>query len=792
MLRHILLTIYRHFRRFRSTFLINLIGLSAGLTCTWLIYLWVNDEWQTDRFHQKDGRLFQVMQHQSHSEGTVTTQETPSLLAERLKSVFPEVEYAIVSTPPNWFEKTALSANDQLMKARGIFVGKEFFNVFSYRLIQGDVNQVLAEKRAIAISERTAMRLFNTTQNVIGKTVNWQINQFKQQGIVAGIFEDTPHQSSVQFDFLLPFQAFHDLVPQTAQWSDDGPFHTYLTLREDQEVDQLNLKLAGLIKSNLPNSERRLFLKPYADNYLYGTYENGIQTGGRIEYVRLFSLIALFIVLIACVNFTNLSTAKAVRRMKEVGIRKVLGAERRTLILQYLGEAVLMSVIALFLAVLCTYFLLPQFNAITGKQLSLSWNPHNLLVLLAISLMTGLLAGAYPALYLSGFRPAVILKGNLAFGKIRVSAGERWVRKGLVIFQFSLAIVFIVSVVVVYQQLEYVQTKHLGYDKDHVVYFESEGKVPESMDTFLNELKKLSGVVNASSMVGQVVGGPGVGIPIKGKAGERIIQFRPIQANYGLIETLGIEMSAGRPFSRQFPADNAQIIFNKAAVDALGLQNPVGKVIHFGGREVEVLGITKNFHFQSLHDIVKPLFFQLDALTGTVLVKIEAGKEKETLSRLRTFYQAYNPGFTFDYQFLDADHQAQYVAEQRVSLLSRYFAGLAVLISCLGLFGLVAFTTERRRKEIGVRKVLGASEWRIASLLSAEFAWLVLISILIAVPISYFMTAHWLESFAYRIELSPWYFIGAGMLALCTALLTVGTQAWKAAKTNPAFCLRED
>jgi ABC-type antimicrobial peptide transport system permease subunit len=787
MLRHSLLMIYRNFLRFKGTFFINLLGLSTGLACTLLIYLWVNDELRVDKFHEKDRQLFQVLENQAHSVGIVTSDGTNSRLAEKLAEEIPEIEYATVSTPPSWFKNVALSFENKRIKAVGLFAGKDYFRVFSYPLIQGDESQVLKDKNGLVISRKLAMKLFNTTQDIVGKTLHWQLDQFEKQGVIVGIVDDIPLSSSVQFDFVLPFEAFRDLVPEMPTWDDSGPFFSYVTLEESADIEQVNTKITNFIKTNSKAPSRVSFLKRYSDNYLYGTYENGIQTGGRIEYVQLFSLIALFILLIACINFMNLSTAKASRRIKEVGIKKAFGADRKILIFQYLGESMLVTMLSLCLALVLVVLWLPQFNAITGKELGLYWSPALFCTLLAITFFTGLLAGSYPAFYLSGFNPIAILKSG-GLGKSSASAGEQWVRKGLVVFQFILTILFVVSVLVVYNQIAYVQTKKLGYDKDHVIYFESEGNVPKSMATFLAEIKKIPGMLNASSMVGNVLGSPSLGIPYKAGGTDAIIQFRPMLANYDLVETLGIEMAAGRAFSKNFGGDSARIILNEAAVKALGLEDPVGKQF----LDKEIIGVVKDFHFQSLHEEVKPLFITLDHQTGTVFVKIEAGKEKEALQRLKQFYAAYNPSFTFDYRFLDADYQMLYAAEQRVSTLSRYFAGLAILISCLGLLGLAAFTAERRRKEIGIRKVLGASEWSLMALLTGEFAKLVLISMLIALPVSYFLARHWLESFAYRIELSPWYFLGATLLAMFTALLTVGTQALKAAKVNPALCLRDE
>lgn len=787
MLRHSLRLIYRNFKRFRSTFFINLMGLSTGLACTLLIFLWVNDELHVDKFHEKDRRLFQVMEHLSHTGGMTTSAETPELLAETLAEEMQEIEYAAVSTPPAWFPRIALSIDGKTIKAAGNFVGKDYFNIFSYELIQGNKNQVLQDQNAIVLSEQLALRLFHTTENILGKTVVWQFDNLKKTTLISGVFKETPVNSSVQFDFLLSFEAFKEIMGISKTLASNGPFLTYLTVKEGTEMGRLNGKINRLLESRFEGSSRHLFLKPFSENYLYGKYENGVQTGGRIEYVKLFSLIALFILVIACVNFMNLSTAKASSRIKEVGIKKALGAGRLLLIFQYLGESMLMTCLSLLTALLLVVVLLPSFNQITGKQLTLVFNAHLLLTLSGITLLTGLLSGSYPALYLSGFKPVTVLKGNIA-----TSPGELWARKGLVIFQFTLSVIFIASVLVIYQQLAYVQTKNLGYDKDHVIYFESEGKVPKSMATFLAEVKKIPGVVNASSMVGSVQLGPSVGILWKGSGPGATIQFRPVPANYGLIETLGIEMAAGRAFSHHFGADSAKIIFNEAAIKAMGVEDPVGKVIDFGGRKMEILGVVKDFHFQSLHEAVKPLFIRIDQLTGTIVVKVKAGKEKETLRQLQQFYQAYNSGFTFDYRFLDADYQAQYAAEKQVAVLSRYFAGFAVLISCLGLFGLTAFTAERRRKEIGIRKVLGASERSILYLLSSDFTKLVMVAIGIGLPVSYFLIKHWLDNFAYRIALTPWYFVGAGLVTLLVAWLTVGTQAAKAARINPTDCLRDE
>lgn len=785
MLQHNLLLIYRNFKRFKSIFFINLIGLSSGLACALLIYLWVSDELSVDRFHEKDARLYQVRTNYQFTENTNTNFETDGILAEALVEEMPEIEYATVATPVYWFGKFMLSVKNKNIKSVGRYAGKDYFNIFSYNLIQGDKDQVLADKNAIVISRELAMSLFNTI-DVIGKAVEFQ---HEKQFLVSGIFEGTPHNSTDQFDFVLPFKNFQEKHPRFAEWDQRGP-GTYLVLSEGTNIDQFNDKIDRFYQSKIEESNITLSLSRYSDNYLYGNYDNGIQAGGRIDYVKLFSIIAIFILIIACINFMNLSTAKASGRIKEVGIKKAIGADRKTLIFQYIGESMLMTSLSLLMAIIFVELFLPTFNTITAKHIALHLNLNLVLTLLGITLFTGLLAGSYPAFYLSGFNPITVLKG-----KLNASVGELMARKGLVVFQFTISIILMVAVWVVYKQIQFVQAKNIGYDKENVICFDMEGKVKENLETFLQEVKKLQGVVNASSINSRMIGSYGAtsGLDWEGKNSNDIISFEMVQINYDLIETLGIDMVAGRTFSRNFSSDSSKLIFNEAAIEAMGLKNPVGKVIKFWGKEVEILGVAKNFHIESLHEEVKPLLFRLlPGHTTYVMTKIEAGKEREAIEELQDFYKAYNPGFIFDYKFLDENYQALYKAEKRVADLSQLFAGLAILISCLGLFGLAAFSAERRLKEIGIRKILGSSEFGVIYLLSKDFTKMVLVAIVIALPISYLLAKNWLDNFAYKIPLELWYFLGAGFIALFIAWFTVGFHAVKAARVNPAVCLKDE
>jgi predicted permease len=786
MFKHYLLLSYRSFSRFKGSFFINLVGLSTGLACTLLIYLWVNDELHFDKFYEKDSQLYQVLEHRKHAEGLVTFWTTSGPTATSLLEDMPEVEYAATTLGP---QPATLSVGDKNIKAEGKYASKDYFRVFSHPLMGGDSQNILADKNSVVLSESLAKSLFNSTQNSIGKMVAFDHDKVYQ---VSGVYKALPANSSMQFDFVLSFEKYIETNEWARVWGNTAPF-TYLLLKPGTDIGAFNRKIARYVQSKTENNitHRTMFVKRFSENYLYGKYENGVQAGGRIDYVELFSIIALFILVIACINFMNLSTAKASRRLKEVGVKKTIGADRRSLVFQYLAESLLMAFLSMMLSVVMVVLFLPSFNTITGKELSLQLDPTLMLAVLVITVLTGLIAGSYPALYLSGFNPISMLKGQLP-----TSAGEIWVRKGLVVFQFALSIILIVAVLVVYQQMEFVQNRNLGYNQDNLLYINKEGKLGDknTMQTFLEEVKNIPGVVNASSLGHTLTGHNGgtYGLQWEGKDPNDKTEFENVAVNYGVIEMLGIEMAAGRTFSREYGADSAKIIFNESAIAFMNLSDPIGKVIKLWGNDMEIIGVAKDFHFESLHEKVKPLFFRLAPQhTKLLMVKVGAGKEKEVINTLEPLYQAYNPGFTFEYKFLDQDFQALYEAEKRVAILSRFFAGLAILISCLGLFGLAAFTAERRRKEIGIRKVLGSSQMRIVYLLSGEFTRMVLISIIIALPLSYLLLSSWLDSFALKIDLEPWYFIGAGLIALLIAWLTVGVQAVKASRVNPIQTLRE-
>ncbi|PHN06234.1 ABC transporter permease [Flavilitoribacter nigricans] len=782
---HTLKLTLRNFRRHKSSFFINLIGLSTGLACTLLIVLWVNDELSMDKFHAQEDRLYNVMEHQQYAESVMTTNSTPGMLAETLKEEVPEIEYAATIT---WNNTYTLSVGETNIQAKGYHAGSDFFKMFSFELLQGQPESVLRDLNAIVLSRSTAENLFGSATDAVGQSLEINHEEVYQ---VSGIFEDTPNNSSYDFDLILNFEKFKNEEGNSwlRSWDSNGP-STKVILTEGADAAAVEAKIADFVKQRNEDSNVTLFLKPFSESYLYGRYESGKLVGGRIDYVRLFSIIAAFILIIACINFMNLSTARASLRAKEVGVKKAVGAGKASLIWQYLTESTLIAFAAFVVAILLVFLVLPQFNLITDKEISLRFSPEMGLGFLGIMFITGLLAGSYPALYLSSFKPVAVLKGE-----IKTSLGELWARRGLVIFQFTLSVILIVAVSVVYQQIKYVQSKNLGYDKDNLIYFSMNGRVEEQAEAFLAEAGNLPGVASISSIGHDLIGRQNntSGLDWPGKDPETRILFENVRVNYDLLETIDVEMQDGRTFSREFGADTSKIIFNEAAIKVMNLEDPIGQKIRLWGRyDREIIGVVKDFHFQSLHEEVKPLFFVLDEEnTWMVMARLEAGRTQEAIGNLQEFYEAYNPGFAFNFEFSDEQYALQYAAEQRVASLSKYFAGFAILISCLGLFGLAAFTADRKKKEIGIRKVLGASVANIVTLLTRDFTRLVLVAILIGLPVAYYITGQWLNRFAFRIDLTIWYFLLAGSLVLFISWLTVGSQAFRSAHVDPKECLRD-
>jgi putative ABC transport system permease protein len=784
LFRHNLTLSVRNFRKYKTPFVINMVGLSTGLTCVLLIFLWVYDEVQMDQFHSHRNQLYQVLENRQLGDDVVTRSSTSSLTADALVTDFPEVEMAVPTTI-DFIQPSVISINKTGVKAQQLFAGKDFFKMFSFDLIHGDPARVLSDKKNIVVSKSLAVRLFGTFENVMGKIV--QVDHDTEFEIT-GLMDDISSHSSVQFDCVLSYEVFLDGYAYGKIW-DATSSQTHVLLKNGTNVDEFNEKIKNLVRIKTEGrvTHRTPFVQRFSERYLNGEYVEGKLTGGRIEIAVLFSTIGGFILLIACINFMNLSTARALKQIKDIGVRKVIGASRSILISQVLQESILMASMASCLALIATWLLLPQFSTIAGKQLVITLNAPFVLLLIGIALITGVLAGSYPALYLSRFNPAIVLKGRM-----NAFFGEQWARKILVVFQFVVSISLIISVLALYKQIEFIQSNDLGYDKDNILIINSQGELYEKQETFLQELRKIPGVVGASASSHDMAGHRRSTnhFEWQGKDPNDHTDFECISAKYGLIELLGMRMKEGISFPQQ-GENTTKMIFNEAAIKHMGLTDPIGKQVSADGHTWEIIGVVEDFNFDSFREPIKPSFIFVEPFpVGMILAKLEGDTKKETIASIESLYKKFNPGFLFSYRFVDDGFQHLYDTESRISVLARYFAGLAILISCLGLFGLAAFTTERRLKEVGIRKVLGSSNAGIFYLLSGEFSQVVLIAIAIALPFSWYYVSAWLDRFVFRIELQWWYFAASGFAALAIAWLTVALQTYKATRINPADCLR--
>jgi putative ABC transport system permease protein len=785
MFSHNLLQILRNFKRSKSSFFINLFGLTLGMSSALLIYLWIADELRVDNFFENDERIFQVMQNTTGETGIQTMEATPGLLSKTMSAELPEVELAVSVVPPSFnVSKGTISVGDNRIKSSGQYVSADFLNIFSYTLLAGNRAQALSDKKNIVISDRLAIKLFKSISGAVGQTIEWNSQEIKALCIVSGVVQSPPSNATNQFDFLLKFELFEEGNPSDS-WGNNSPY-TYVLLRKSISEKQLNAKITDFIKLHDANSNATLFIQRYSDRYLHGQYENGEPAGGRSAYLKLFSIIGIFVLVIACINFMNLSTAKSLDKMKAVGIKKTLGASRKTLVVQHLSESMVMSFISLALAILVNDLSMGTFNNITGKHLHLTFDHNLIIVMLGLTVFTGLFSGSYPAFYLSSSNAAKLLKGKLS-----PSIGELSVRRGLIVFQFAIAVILITGVAVVYQQMKFIQGKNLGFNRDQVLYFNCSGMT----NTVMAEIKSIPGVLDAGGgrlLTGNRLGGTN-DLQWEGKVAEDDVFMTNLWMSFGLIETLDMKMVEGHPF-RDNPNSRGEIIFNEQAIQRMQLKNPVGKKIKIGGEDKEIIGVVKDFHFESLYEAVKPCALLIAPIEYAphISVKIQEGKEQSTISQLQKLWKQRYPAEPFEFRFMDDDYQKLYAAESRVSTLAKYFAFIAILISTMGLFGLATFIAQRRTKEIGIRKVLGSSVIGIVYLLSADFTKAVLLAISIAIPVSYLAARYWLDNFAFKISLEWWFFVGAGFLVLVIAWLTVGTQAIKSATVNPTDCLKND
>ena len=777
---------FRSFFRHKSSFLINLSGLSIGLACAILIILWVRDEQQMDQFHANHQNIYKVLENQTYSDGMFTTQSTPGLLAEALKNDFPEVELAATVT---WNQKMQLTKGDNALRVEGKYADPDFISIFSFPLLHGDKSTALNDPKSIVITKSVAEKLFNKL-DVVGEDIE-VLRDKKYSYRISAVLDNIPQNSSLQFDFLIPFDVFRSANDWVNRWGNNGP-RTYISLTAGSSEEDTEAKIRDFVLKHNEDSNVVLHLHRFSDYYLYGEYNNGKPDGGRITSVRIFQLLAVFILLLACINFMNLSTAKSSRRAKEVGIRKTLGADRRALMLQFLGESILIAFLALGIAIIFTVVALPYFNDLTDKSIVLDLtNPSLSGLLFVIVFFTGLISGSYPAVFLSSFVPVKVLKGLF-----RQSGGEAFIRKGLVVFQYALSVFLIIATLVIYLQLDYVQSKSLGYDKENIIFFPNEGSIREGHESFFNDLKKLPAVESVALSTHNFLerNSNTSGINWPGKDPTQSILFEMVGADENLQSVMKFELVEGRFFSSDFGNDSTHVVINEQAQKVMGLEDPVGTTLtDWANRRVSIIGVIKDFHYESMRSQLAPMIMRYEPrYSGSIMIRLNSGNIKQNIEQIAAIYEQHNPGYLLEYKFLDKEYQNLYDREIRMGKLSTYFASLAIIISCMGLFGLSIFTAERRTKEIGIRKALGATMTNIVLLLNKEFTRLVLLGIVISLPVSYWAMHKWLTDFEYRIDFSLWILAVGGGLTLLIAWFTVSFQSVKAAHANPADSLHVD
>jgi hypothetical protein len=791
MLRNYLKTAWRNLLRNKAHTAINLTGLSVGLTCGLLILLWAQSELSVDGYHAHGARIYKLYERAFQNNAFTADYDMPAPLSAALVRQIPGIEYAV-----NTDELATLHAfrgGNKTAKVAGTFATADLFRMFSYRLLQGDAQTALASPVSIVLSEKTARLFFGSAAAAMGKTMRYED---KFDLMVTGVFADLGERDSYKFDYVINWPTYLRLYPSQLRWDNSGTW-TFVQLRPDADAVLVDKKIRYFLSQyNPPGPGFRLELEmqPFREVYLHSHFENGRLAGGGIEYVRLFSIVAVFILLMACINFMNLTTARSLKRAREIGVRKVMGAVRGALIRQFIGESLLLTVVAVVFALVLMGLVLPLFNIVTLKQLSLPFGEPLFWGRLALlTVVTGVVTGSYPALFLSSFNPVVVLKGML-----KLDTGAVCFRKGLVVFQFVLSAVLIVATIVVSRQVHYIQRMDLGYDRGNLLYVPIEGDLVGKHDVYRTEALKLPGVeaVSSISMTPTVIDDGTSSVDWDGKAPHENVSFVFAGAGYDLVPTMKLALSAGRGFSRAFATDSNAVIVNQAALDIMGYRDGLGRSLTLWGVKRKIVGVLKNFHFASLREKMQPFIIYLihhDDLDGaSFLVRIKPGATAATLADLEGLGKKLNPAFPFSYTFSDDEYAKLYTGERVAGRLANIFAGLAILISCLGLLGLAMFTVEQRVKEIGIRKVLGAGVASLFGLLSMEFLWLVGIASLIGAPVAWFAMSSWLQGYAYHTSLEWWIFVLAAGLVLVIALVTVSFQAVKASMANPIKSLRSE
>ncbi len=776
---------------------LNIFGLAIGIACAGLIFLWVEDEVGYDNFNTKKDRLYFALVNEKFDAGVFTHASTPGIMAPSAQQEIP----GIANTCRTSEGQTSLLFNigDRSMYSSGIYAEPSLFSMFTLPFVQGNTKTAFSQLYSIVVTEKTAKKFFGDEKNVVGKTI--RVDN-KQNYVISGVLKDIPENSSLQFEWVAPFKVWYDQSPWAYEWGNNC-LSTYVELKPEANVVAVNKQLYDFVQKRAPSSIGHVFLFNMNDWHLRWDFVNGKPTGGgQIQYVRLFSIIAWVILFIACINFMNLSTARSEKRAREVGVRKVMGAGKKSLIAQFIGEAIFMSMLAAIVSVIIISLTLPAFNLLVHKNLSIGFdNPFHILALLSIIFICGFVAGSYPSLYLSSFNPVFVLKGI----KLK-TGGAAFVRKGLVVLQFSISIVLIICTIIIFQQIQHVKNRNLGFNKDNLIEMSMQGDMGNHYTAIRNDLLSTGVVENiALSDHTTIYGGNNTdGMTWEGKApGSKIlISGRDVTPEF--INTSKMKILEGRDL---LPTDsvpvnknlNVVITESLAKIITKGKGSAIGKILRNegdpSGAKVTVVGVVNDYVYGNMYGKPDPVVFICIAPQSTTVMytRIKSGINiQKAIAQIEAVMKKDNGAYPFDYKFVDEQFNNMFQNEMLISKLSRVFATLAIIISCLGLFGLAAYTAERRTKEIGIRKVLGASVSGIAGLLSKDFVKLVLIASLIAFPIAWLAMNSWLQNYQYRIAISWWVFIASGSTALLIALITISFQAIRAAIANPVKSLRTE
>ena len=789
MFRNYLITAIRTIFRQKGFSLINILGLAFGLACALLILLWVQDELSFDRFHEHAEHLYRVEENQFYSGEVYHVNVTPYPSGPVWKEEIPEI---VEACRYQWPSGMLFSYGEMSFYEGGcVAVDSTFFNMFTYPLLMGDPSTVLAGPWSAVLTEETAEKYFGD-ENPVGKvlTVN---NQY--EFTVTGVLASLPKNSIIGFDILVPFSYMNETGQYQDNWGSNS-IRTYVMLHENAIPDTVNAKLTRVVKQHNEGTTTEFLVAPFTGIHLHAYFGYG-HDPGAIVFVYIFSAIALFVLLIASINFMNLSTARSANRAREIGLRKTAGANRGAIITQFFGESLLLAFISLFFALVIVSSILPVFNTIAGKELNFSslLSIRFIISMLLVTIVAGFISGIYPALYLSAFRPIRVLKGDLSSG---MKSGR--MRKILVVVQFTLSVFLIIGTAVVYRQLNYMKSKDLGYDRENLFYVYMRGDMKDSYYTLKQELLKDPNVlyVTASGHQPHHIGSNSGGVDWEGMDPELEVLFGYNPVDFDFIETMDIEMAGGRPFSKDHPSDmfqdtTANFLINQEVARIMGVEDPVGHRFSFWNIHGRVVGVMRDWHYHSVRTKIEPLVLITAPVEwlSHMVVRIAPGDVPGIMKDIEKTWNEVIPDYPFDYTFVDESLDRQYRSEERLGNLLKYFTILAIIIACLGLFGLASFTAEQRTHEIGIRKVMGSRVRSVMLLLSREFTILVLASCVLAIPAAWCVLKYvFLQNFEYRTNLVWWIFAGAGLAALLIALLTVSYQAARAALTNPAEALR--